>query len=70
MDELQWRDSEMQLLPPLNDLLQSCLTQAEAYQVITLSAGELFPGQNGCLAILPGRDQDLEVVALWGPEAQ
>jgi diguanylate cyclase (GGDEF)-like protein len=53
----------------MNDLLQSCMTQAEAYQVITLTAGDLFPGQNGCLAILHASDQDLEVVARWGTEA-
>jgi len=68
VDELQWRDREMQLLNSMNDLLQSCMTQAEAYQVITLSAGDLFSGYNGCLAILHGRDQHLEVVARWGIE--
>jgi diguanylate cyclase (GGDEF)-like protein/PAS domain S-box-containing protein len=69
VNELQWRDREMQLLNQMNDLLQSCMTQAEAYQVITLTAGELFPGQNGCLAILHNNDQHLEVVVRWGTEA-
>ena len=69
VDELQWRDREMQLLNRMNDLLQSCVTLAEAYQVITLTAGDLFPGQNGCLAVLEGRDQHFEVVARWGTEA-
>jgi len=50
----------------MNALLQSCMTQAEAYRVIALTAKDLFPGHNGCLAILPGRDQPLEVVAHWG----
>jgi diguanylate cyclase (GGDEF)-like protein/PAS domain S-box-containing protein len=68
VDELQWRDQEMQLLNHMNEILQSCMTQAEAYEVITLSAEELFPGQNGCLAILHDRGQDLETVACWGPD--
>jgi len=68
VDELQWRDREMQLLNHMNDLLQSCMTQDEAYQVITLTAGELFLGQNGCLAIVRGSEQHLEVVARWGTE--
>src|SRR5688572_22915442 len=68
VDELQWRDREMQLLNHMNDLLQSCMTQTEAYQVITLTAGDLFPGYNGCLAILHATDQHLEVVARWGTE--
>lgn len=70
VDELRWRDKQMQLLNRMNELLQSCMTKAEAYQVITLSAGELFPGHNGCLAIMTGRDhQRIEVVASWGPDA-
>jgi diguanylate cyclase (GGDEF)-like protein/PAS domain S-box-containing protein len=68
VDELQWRDKEMQLLNRMNDLLQSCMTQTEAYKVITLIAEELFPGQNGCLAILPAKDQPLQVVSLWGSD--
>jgi len=67
--ELQWRDRELQLLNQMNDLLQSCMTQAEAYKVITLMMGELFPAQNGCLAILHNRGQELETVACWGPDA-
>jgi len=68
VEELQWRDREMQLLNHMNDLLQSSMTLAEAYQVISLTAGELFPGQDGCLAVLHGSDQHLEVVARWGTE--
>jgi diguanylate cyclase (GGDEF)-like protein/PAS domain S-box-containing protein len=66
--ELKKRDQEMQLLNRMNDLLQACTTQVEAYQVITLIAGELFVGQTGCLAILHPWDQHFEVVARWGSE--
>lgn len=68
VDELQWRDRQMQLMNHMNDLLQSCVTQEEAYQVINLIAGDLFPGHNGCLAILDNKNQHLEVVARWGTE--
>jgi PAS domain S-box-containing protein len=68
VDELQWRDKEMQLLNRMNDLLQSCMMHAEAYKVITLTMGELFPGQNGYLAIMHGISEDLETVASWGPD--
>ncbi|HLO33590.1 MAG TPA: diguanylate cyclase [Anaerolineales bacterium] len=67
--ELQWHDREMQLLNRMNALLQSCMTQAEAYRVISLTAGDLFPGHSGSLAIEPARDQPLEVMARWGSEA-
>lgn len=68
VDELRWRDRQMQLLNRMNDLLQSCMTLAEAYQVLTLSMAELFPEQNGCLALLHRRGKPLETVACWGPD--
>ena len=66
--ELNKRDQEMQLLKRMNDLLQACSTRDEAYQVITLTANELFAGRDGCLAILHQWDQHFEVVAHWGNE--
>ncbi|MFO7610400.1 MAG: diguanylate cyclase [Candidatus Krumholzibacteriia bacterium] len=64
--ELRQRDSEMQLLHRMSSLLQACHTQDEACRVVALMAGELFAGQDGCLAIArPGR-HDLEIVASWG----
>jgi diguanylate cyclase (GGDEF)-like protein len=68
VDELQTRDREMHALNHMNDLLLSCMTQAEAYQVISMTAGDLFPGHNGSLAVLPAKDQQLEVVMSWGSE--
>ncbi|MEJ2305594.1 MAG: PAS domain S-box protein [Anaerolineales bacterium] len=64
--KLKKRDQEMQFLNRMNDLLQVCTTRVEAYQVITLVAGELFADQTGCLAILHPWDQHFEVVARWG----
>jgi diguanylate cyclase (GGDEF)-like protein/PAS domain S-box-containing protein len=66
--ELQRRDEEMKSLIRLNDLLQSCTTQVEAYKVVGHVAIELFAGQSGCLAILSGPDRHLETVARWGDE--
>lgn len=68
VDELQWRDKQMQIMNRMNELLQSCITREEAYRVITLCAADLFPAHNGSLAILPGRNENLEVVAWWGNE--
>ena len=67
--ELQRRDQEMRLLNRMNDLLQTCTTQDEAYKVIALMAGELFAGHSGCLASLRPWDQYLETVARWGEDA-
>src|SRR6266576_1769033 len=67
--ELQRRDEEMKSLIRLNDLLQSCTTQAEAYQVVRLMANELFTGKNGGLAISSGLGQHLQTVTRWGSES-
>jgi diguanylate cyclase (GGDEF)-like protein len=68
VNELQWRDKQMQIMNRMNELLQSCITREEAYRVITLCATDLFPGHNGCLAIQPGKNENLEVAAWWGTE--
>ena len=69
MAELHRRDTEMHLLNRMHDLLQSCVTQEEAYKVIVVVAEELFCDQSGCLAVLRASGQDLHVVARWGNEA-
>jgi diguanylate cyclase (GGDEF)-like protein/PAS domain S-box-containing protein len=66
--ELQGRDHEMKLLNRMNDLLQTCTTQEEAYKVIALLGRELFPRQSGCLATLRAWDHFLETVARWGDD--
>ena len=64
--ELRTREEQMTALIRLNDLLQSCRTEAEAYQVMALKASELFDGLSGCLAVSPAQGRRLEVVAVWG----
>lgn len=50
----------------LNDLLQSCRTEAEAYEVITLSLTDIFPAGNGCLAVVTSHDRELRRISSWG----
>jgi diguanylate cyclase (GGDEF)-like protein/PAS domain S-box-containing protein len=66
--ELRKHDREMKQINHMNDLLQTCKTHAEAYRVIALAAGELFPGPSGGLAILHDSGQHLETFARWGDE--
>ncbi len=65
---LQMRDGEMTLINRMNDLLQSCETLEEAYRTIGVMAGELFPGQIGCLAVIQDSGSYLDTVARWGGE--
>lgn len=66
--ELQRRDSETRLHSDMNELLQSCTTQQEAFEVIALKAGDLFVGRSGCLSIMRAGEHLLEPVAQWGVE--
>jgi diguanylate cyclase (GGDEF)-like protein/PAS domain S-box-containing protein len=66
--KLQKQEREMHLVNSMNDMLQTCKTQTEAYQVITLALGELFDVQSGGLAIMQPSGQYLETVARWGTE--
>jgi diguanylate cyclase (GGDEF)-like protein/PAS domain S-box-containing protein len=63
---LQMRDRELTLLSHMNDLLQTCETQEEAYRIVTLTAVEMFIGQRGCLAVVHPSGHYLETVAQWG----
>lgn len=65
--ELRRRDSDMQVLNRMTDLLQTCSAEEEVYKVVALMADELFPGLDGCLAILREGER-LEMVARWGAE--
>ena len=66
--ELKKVESEMKLLNRMNDLLQTCTTQEEAYQVVGMMMSELCARQNGFLAIFHASDQNLQRVARWGDE--
>lgn len=66
--ELRRRDEEMKSLIRLNDLLQCCTNQAEAYQVIAHVCVEIFEGDSGCIAIMYASDPHFETVAHWGDE--
>lgn len=66
MRELEAHHRETKNVNQMNDLLQSCRDEAEAYEVIALSMTELFPGQKGCLSRLTESGKDLERVSCWG----
>jgi diguanylate cyclase (GGDEF)-like protein/PAS domain S-box-containing protein len=68
VSELKKVESEMKLLNRMNDLLQTCTTQEEAYQIVCMSMSELSAGRSGFLAIYHDSDQNLQGVAHWGDE--
>ena len=50
----------------LNDLLQSCRAEAEAYEVVQLLAPDILGGGAGSLALAAPGERDLQTVARWG----
>src|SRR5206468_4129982 len=67
VNELQQRTREMTLLSEMGDLLQSCLTQPEAYVAIGQMARQLFAPESGTLSVAKPSQNLVEVVAAWGP---
>jgi diguanylate cyclase (GGDEF)-like protein/PAS domain S-box-containing protein len=64
--QLQTRERAMTLVGQMNDVLQSCHSFEESFQVIERAAHELFAPQGGCLAVLGPSGTYLETVARWG----
>lgn len=53
------------LMAELSDMLQSCLSSAEAYPIIASSAELLMPNSAGALCILSNSKNAAEMVASW-----
>ena len=64
--DVQRHDAQMIILNRMSDLLLSCETGEEAYEIILRSAEMLFDGYVGGLAIREENSLDLRVVASWG----
>jgi diguanylate cyclase (GGDEF)-like protein len=64
--ELNRLSEETKLIWEVGDLLQTCLTTAEAFQVISQGTLKLFPGESGALCMLNASRNLLETVAVWG----
>jgi diguanylate cyclase (GGDEF)-like protein/PAS domain S-box-containing protein len=64
--EFEQRNRDITLLNEMGDLLQACLTCAEAYTGIAHFASLLFPDESGALFILNVPKKLMEAVATWG----
>lgn len=66
LDELKQRDSEMNSIKKMNDLLQICQDSTEAYSVIAISAQNLFPSFGGGFVIYDSANLTMRTVQQWG----
>lgn len=63
---LERSNREIRLLSRMGEMLQSCLSTTEAYEVIARFGGEFFPGDAGAVHILNASRNLVETVSEWG----
>lgn len=63
---LEKHEHEIELINQMNTMLQSCDGSNETYDIIRLTAKELFVGSSGGLSILNHDTNTLEVTTQWG----
>ena len=66
--ELEHRNTEINLLGQMGDLLQCCNTTREAYAAFQSFGRQLFPSDSGALFVFGTPPSTLEAVALWGDQ--
>jgi diguanylate cyclase (GGDEF)-like protein/PAS domain S-box-containing protein len=66
-ERLRQRNYEALLFNQMSDMLQACIKVVDAYEIIALSAGQLFDGQAGALYLRRDDDHFLfDAVVGWG----
>lgn len=69
-EELKQRESDIERINDLYEVLQACNSQQEAYPVIGSVAAQLFPKASGALAVSVSRAHQMETAVEWGAEAR
>jgi len=64
--ELERRNQEMRLVSEMVELLESCRSVEEAYEVITLRIPQLLQGTSGALFMMTASRNLLECLGHWG----
>lgn len=72
VENLAKQNSEITVLSRMNDFLQSCNSEAEAYKIISETVTQLFPDDSGAVFVLSASRSMLEAAVVWGelPPAQ
>jgi len=66
MDTIHRRTREIELLSEMGDLLQTCRSTVEAYEVVVKYAQQLFPSDRGALYTFDETHKLLDRVSTWG----
>jgi diguanylate cyclase (GGDEF)-like protein/PAS domain S-box-containing protein len=68
VDELEARSREISLLNDMGDLLQTCLTSAEASAIAAQFARQLIAGSRGAIYVFGDGARMLSAAATWGSD--
>ncbi|MBD2529197.1 diguanylate cyclase [Nostoc flagelliforme FACHB-838] len=66
--ELEEKKQELIYLSDMADMLYSCESEDEVYQVVALTCSKLFPNMSGCICIISNSKNYVQMNSSWGEE--
>ncbi|MEH2127808.1 diguanylate cyclase [Nostoc sp.] len=66
--ELEAKKRELIYLSDMTDMLYSCESKDEVYQVVALTCSKLFPNMSGCVCIISNSKNYVQINSIWGGE--
>ncbi|OYD94459.1 GGDEF domain-containing protein [Nostoc sp. 'Peltigera membranacea cyanobiont' 210A] len=66
--ELEAKKRELIYLSDMTDMLYSCESEDEVYQVVALTCSKLFPNMSGCVCIIANSKNYVQINSIWGDE--
>ncbi|MDZ8033431.1 MULTISPECIES: diguanylate cyclase [unclassified Nostoc] len=66
--ELEAKKRELIYLSDMADMLYSCESEDEVYQVVALTCSKLFPTMSGCICIIANSKNYVQINRIWGDE--
>jgi len=64
--ELEERNRQITMVNEMGDLMQSCLSTSDIFEVISSYGGRLFAGHSGAVFMLDERKRLVEAASVWG----
>ncbi|MEH2187141.1 MAG: diguanylate cyclase [Nostoc sp.] len=66
--KLEAKKRELIYLSDMADMLYSCESEDEVYQVVALTCSKLFPNMGGCIYIIANSKNYVQMNSIWGGE--
>ncbi|WP_442941801.1 diguanylate cyclase domain-containing protein [Nostoc sp.] len=66
--KLEVKKGELIYISDMADMLYSCESEDEVYQVVALTCSKLFPNMSGCINIIADSKNYVQTNSTWGPK--